>query len=110
MEPMAQVLFEPQMNHVVADKVRTGRDSTCDDTNDVRLSVADDTGTDQSSPKLSAKACSKGERPGGPGAFQGCESALFLEPKITSSLCDAVGSEDEKQTRTLTNGKDRHHN
>ena len=39
-----------------------------------------------------------------------CESALFLEPKITSSLCDAVGSEDEKQTRTLTNGKDRHHN
>ena len=41
---------------------------------------------------------------------QNCESALFLEPKITSSLCDAVGSEDEKQTRTLTNGKDRHHN
>ena len=39
-----------------------------------------------------------------------CESALFLEPKITSSLCDAVGSEDEQQTRTLTNGKDRHHN
>ena len=35
-----------------------------------------------------------------------CESALFLEPKITSSLCDAVGSEDEKQTRTLTNGKE----
>ena len=39
-----------------------------------------------------------------------CESALLLEPKITSSLCNAVGSEDEKQTRTLTNGKDRHHN
>ena len=39
-----------------------------------------------------------------------CESTLFLEPKITSSLCDAVASEDEKQTRTLTNGKDRHHN
>ena len=39
-----------------------------------------------------------------------CESVLFLEPKITSSLCDAVGSEDEKQTRTLTNGKDRQHN
>ena len=39
-----------------------------------------------------------------------CENALFLEPKITSSLCDAVGSEDEKQTRTLNNGKDRHHN
>ena len=35
---------------------------------------------------------------------------FFLEPKITSSLCDAVGSEDGKQTRTLTNGKDRHHN
>ena len=39
-----------------------------------------------------------------------CESALFLEPKITSSLCGAVGSEDKKQTRTLTNGKDRDHN
>ena len=44
------------------------------------------------------------------GNMEECESALFLEPKITSSLCDAVGSEDEKQTRTLTNGKDRHHN
>ena len=35
---------------------------------------------------------------------------LFFLSQITSSLCDAVGSEDEKQTRTLTNGKDRHHN
>ena len=34
MEQMAQVLFEPQMNRGVADT------ATCDDTNDVRLSVA----------------------------------------------------------------------
>ena len=62
MEPMAQVLFEPQMKHGAADTVRTGRDSTRDDTNDVRLSVADDTGSDKSSPKLSAKDYSKGAR------------------------------------------------
>ena len=48
---MAQVLFEPQMNHDVAHTVRTSRDSTCNDTNDVRLSAADHTGSDQSSPE-----------------------------------------------------------
>ena len=47
-------------------------------TNDVRLSVADDTGSDQSSTKLSAKDCSENERPGGPGAFQKSNSTMFL--------------------------------
>ena len=75
---MAQVLFEPQMNHDVADTVRSSRDSTCDDPTDAKLSVADDTENDQSSPKLSAQACSTGERPGGPGAFQGWSSRIFL--------------------------------
>ena len=56
---MAPVLFEPQMNDDVADTVRTSRDSRCGGTNDVSLSVADDSGSSQSSPKLSAKACSK---------------------------------------------------
>ena len=51
-----------------------------------------------------------GTNPAIAGAPLPCESALFLEPKITSNLCEAVGSEDEKQTRTLTDGKDRHHN
>ena len=85
MEPMAQVLFEPQMNHDVADTVRTSRDSTCDDTNDARLSVADDTESDQSSPKLSAQACSKGERPGGRGAFQGSSSTILLLRGLSGS-------------------------
>ena len=75
---MAQVLVELQMNHDVADTVRTSRDSTCDDTKGVRLSVADDTGSDQSSPILNAKASSKGEMPGGPGAFQGSSSTILL--------------------------------
>ena len=78
MEPLAEVLLELQMSHDMADTVRTGRDSTCDDTNNVRLSVADDTGGGQSSPKLNAKTCSTGERPGGPGAFQGSSSAILL--------------------------------
>ena len=52
----------------------------------------------------------EGETHGKEQSDEQCESALFLEPKITSSLCDAVGSEDEKQTRTLSNGKVRHHN
>ena len=56
--PIAQELFEPHMHHGVADTVRTGRYSTCDDTNTVRLGVADDTGSDQPLPKLSAKSCS----------------------------------------------------
>ena len=94
MEPMAQVLFEAQKNHVVADTVRSSRDSTCGDTNDVRLSVADDTGSDQSSPKLSAQACSTGERPGGPGAFQGSNSTIFLLRGLSG------GAENRTQIRT----------
>ena len=34
--------------------------------------------SDQSSPKMSAQASSKDERPDGPGAFQGLNSIFFL--------------------------------
>ena len=52
----------------VADMVRIGWDSTCDDTNDVRHSVTENTGSD----------CSKGERPRSPSAFQGSNSRIFF--------------------------------
>ena len=39
-----------------------------------------------------------------------CESAFFLNHGQARNLCDTVGLGDEKQTRTLTNDKDRHNN